>query len=125
MKKLAVFLAPVLLVLSFATINLSAPQAAFAAPKDEICEGIGEASGEGCGDGEELTNVVHNIINIFSIIVGIVAVIMIMVAGFKYITAAGDSTALTSARHTLTYALVGLGIVGFSQTIVKFVLDKI
>lgn len=63
-------------------------------------------------------------INIFSVIVGIVAVVMILVGGFRYITSSGDSAKLTSARNTIVYALIGLVIVVFAQFIVKFVLDK-
>lgn len=98
---------------------------AVSSPKDEICAGIGEANDGSCGNGADLTNVIRNIINIFSIIVGIVAVIMIMVSGFKFITAGGDSGNVTSAKHTLVYAIVGLIVVALSQFIVKFVLDKL
>jgi hypothetical protein len=45
---------------------------------------------------------------------------MIMVSGAKYITSRGDSGAVSSAKNTLIYALIGLVIVFFSQTLVKF-----
>jgi hypothetical protein len=124
MKK---FLVPTLLTLTSLVTMVLAPLPAYvsaASPKDEVCKGISDASGSACGNTGSLTNVMRNIINIFSMITGIVAVIMVMIAGFKYITAGGDSSNITSAKHTLIYAIVGLVIVALAQAIVKFVLDR-
>ena len=96
-----------------------------ASAKEEVCKGISDVNGSNCGKTDSLTKVMQNIINIFSIITGIVAVVMVMVAGFKYITASGESSNITSAKHTLIYAIVGLVIVALAQFIVKFVLDKV
>jgi hypothetical protein len=125
MKKLTFILASALLLISVAVVSFQLAPEVAAAPKDEICEGIGEANSGDCGDGDDLSEVFADVINIFSVIIGIVAVIMIMVAGFKYITAAGDSSSVTSAKHTLIYAIVGLVIVAFSQAIVQFVLKNV
>ena len=113
--------------LFFAGSGLVAPSTVLAGSSaDEVCKGIGAVDGSGnCTQDNSLTNVVRNIINIFSIVVGIVAVIMIMVSGFKYITAGGDSGSITSAKQTLIYAVVGLVVVALSQFIVRFVLDQI
>jgi hypothetical protein len=128
MKRI-LFTIGILLSLGFAGLALQAPATVLAGDaQSEICKGIGAASGTGntcSGGGPSLTTVVRNIINIFSLVVGIVAVIMIMVAGFKYITAAGDSGSLSSAKHTLIYAMIGLVIVAMSQFIVQFVLDRV
>jgi len=72
-----------------------------------------------------LSKVVTAIINIFSVIIGVTAVIMIMVGGFRYITSGGDSSNITSAKNTVVYAIIGLVIVAMAQFIVKFVLDKL
>lgn len=126
MKK-RIVLATLALVSLFAAALALQPSTALAAssPKDEICAGIGEANDGSCGNGGDLTNVIRNIINIFSIIVGIVAVIMVMVSGFKYVTSGGDSGNVTSAKNTLIYAIVGIVVVAFSQFIVQFVLTKV
>lgn len=75
--------------------------------------------------GKKVNNLLDNIVNLISIIVGIVAVIMIIYGGFRYITSGGDSSKLTDARNTIIYAIVGLIIVAFAQLIVKFVLARI
>lgn len=69
--------------------------------------------------------IVKLIINIFSWIVGIIAVIMIIVGGLKYITSGGDSGNVTGAKNTILYAVVGLVVVALAQFIVRFVLDKV
>jgi cytochrome bd-type quinol oxidase subunit 2 len=65
------------------------------------------------------------IINMFSIIVGIIAVIMIVLGGLKYITSSGDANKITSAKNTILYAIVGLVVVALAQFIVRFVLGKV
>jgi hypothetical protein len=72
-----------------------------------------------------LTTVVRNAIKIFSILIGVVAVIMIMVGGFKYITSGGDSSSISSAKSTILYAIIGLVVAALSQAIVFFVLKKV
>jgi hypothetical protein len=119
-----------LFILSLSVLLFSAwvlqPSLAFASsPKDEICKGVGAATGAGCTSGISLTRVIRNVINIFSILIGVVAVIMIIVAGFKYVTSGGDSGSITSAKQTLVYAIVGLVVTALSQAIVRFVLDRV
>ena len=72
----------------------------------------------------KLTGIIRNVINILSVIVGVVAVIMIIFGGLKYITSGGDSSNVSSAKNTIIYAIIGLIIVALAQFIVRFVLDK-
>jgi cytochrome bd-type quinol oxidase subunit 2 len=73
----------------------------------------------------KVNNTITLVINIFSIVVGIVAVIMIVLGGLKYITSGGDSNNVTSAKNTILYAVVGLVVVALAQFIVRFVLGKV
>jgi len=68
--------------------------------------------------------VLRKIINIFSIIVGVIAVIMMVYGGFRYITSGGASERVTSAKNTILYAIIGLAIVALAQVIVRFVLQQ-
>ncbi len=127
--KLNTILAVGVLLASLAVLVFAHPLAhvsALSANQQAICDSIG--SGTDCGastnGGTNVNSVIRTTINLFSGIVGVVAVIMIVVSGFKYITAGGDSAKVTSAKNTLVYALVGLVIVALAQTIVKFVLSK-
>lgn len=72
-----------------------------------------------------LDKFIHNIVNVLSAIVGVVAVIMIIFGGFRYITSGGNDTSVTGAKNTILYAIIGLVIVALSQVIVHFVLRRI
>ncbi|HSW99360.1 MAG TPA: pilin [Candidatus Saccharimonadales bacterium] len=74
---------------------------------------------------QKIQDIVTLVVNLFSIVVGIIAVIMIVVGGFKYITSGGDSGNITSAKNTIVYAVIGLVVVALAQFIVKFVLNKV
>ena len=69
-------------------------------------------------------NIITTIINIFSIVVGGVSVIMIIVGGFRYIISGGNDSSVSGAKNTIIYALIGLVIVALAQLIVHFVLAK-
>lgn len=80
-----------------------------------------------CPAGESTTrlnSIIKTVINILSLVVGVVAVIMIIFGGLKYITSGGDSSNVSSAKNTIIYAIVGLVVVALAQFIVRFVLDK-
>lgn len=74
------------------------------------------------GPGANLTRIIMTIINIISVIVGAVAVIMIIIGGFRYVTSGGNDSSVASAKNTILYALIGLIIVALAQVIVRFVL---
>jgi hypothetical protein len=84
--------------------------------------------GGGAKTGAQATKAVNNtittVINILSVVGGIVAVVFIIIGGFRYITSAGDSSKVGSAKNTILYAVIGLVIVALAQIIVHFVLAK-
>jgi hypothetical protein len=83
--------------------------------------------GQGCtpsSSGKNLVDVITDVINIFSWIVGAVSVIMIIYGGFRYITSAGNDANVTSAKNTILYAIIGLVIVALAQVIVRFVMTQ-
>jgi hypothetical protein len=61
---------------------------------------------------------------IISVVVGIVAVIMIIYAGFRYVTSGGKDDSVKGAKNTILYAVIGLVVVALAQIIVHFVLSK-
>jgi len=73
---------------------------------------------------DKVNNIITTVINLFSLVVGIVAVIMIIIGGLKYITSGGDSGNITGAKNTILYAVIGLVVVALAQFIVKFVLGR-
>lgn len=129
-----------LILLSVTLLTFGAPVlvpvAVSAACNNNIQNNIGAGvdGATGSGQGSTCTDVSSNgtgslqavakkVVNIFSIIVGIVAVIFVIYGGFRYITSGGDSGSVGNAKNTLIYALVGLVIVALAQLIVHYVLS--
>ncbi|HEX4774053.1 MAG TPA: pilin, partial [Candidatus Saccharimonadales bacterium] len=116
------------LALSLAVPVLAAPGIALAAtpsdcpggstPQGQALTGIGQT---GCDD-SGVQKVVHAVINILSLVVGIIAVVMIINSGLKYITSGGDAQKVANAKGTLIYALIGVAIAALAQVLVHFVL---
>lgn len=127
MKKLF-YTTLVALAVTFGGTLLLSPQTAGAqTPKEQICAGVNVvAGGSNCSGGDaQINKIVDAIIDVFSIVVGIVAVIMVMVGGFKYITSNGDAGNVSSAKKTIIYAIVGLVVVALAQFIVQFVIVRL
>lgn len=74
---------------------------------------------------DQVAGIISTIVNLFSLVVGVVAVIMIIIGGLKYITSGGDSGNVTGAKNTILYAIIGLVVVALSQVIVRFVIEQI
>lgn len=80
---------------------------------------------EATNSNDSVNKIITTVINIFSLIVGVVSVIMIIIGGLRYITSGGDSGNVTNAKNTILYAIVGLVIVALAQIIVHFVLSRV
>ncbi|HEY5267595.1 MAG TPA: hypothetical protein VII94_00470 [Candidatus Saccharimonadales bacterium] len=94
-----------------------------------LCSGAsgditGSPSSCGTAAGTTVNNTIKLVLNLFSAIVGIIAVIMIIIGGVKYITSGGSSEKTSSAKDTILFAIVGLIVVALAQVIVQFVLNK-
>lgn len=72
-----------------------------------------------------INSLVKTAVNLLSAIVGIVAVIMIIIGGFRYVTSGGNDTSVTSAKNTILYAIIGLVVVALAQVLVRFTLSKL
>ena len=72
-----------------------------------------------------INSLVKTAVNLLSAVVGIVAVIMIIVGGLRYVTSGGNDTSVTSAKNTILYAIIGLVVVALAQVLVRFTLSKL
>ncbi|HMS32426.1 MAG TPA: pilin [Candidatus Saccharibacteria bacterium] len=123
------------LILSFGLFGAALPVTSVSAQSsiaDKVCSGVLSTSGEegadasSCQeDGDNSFNtIITRVINIFSVIIGAVSVIMIIIGGFRYIISGGDQNSVTAAKNTIMYAIIGLVVVLFSQVIVRFILTN-
>jgi hypothetical protein len=126
MKFLSLLIATFLVsfsVLAFSSTQLVSAQASIA------CDGITDAAGNSaCDDGNDgsstLQSAVKAGLNLLSVLAGIIAVVMLIIAGVRFITSQGDASSTTSARRGVIYAIIGLVIVALSQLIVQFVVTR-
>lgn len=69
--------------------------------------------------------VLTNITNTILYIIGIIAIIMLIFGGIRYVTSGGDSKKVTDAKNTILYAIVGLVVALLAFAIVNFVLNAL
>ena len=117
------------LLIATAGPAIPANAALFEGSVNQACQGtqLEESDSSSC-DGTRTDNRVADILrlvlNIFSWVTGVIAIIMIIIGGLKYITSGGDSAGVNSAKNTLLYAVIGLVIVAMAQILVRFVVKK-
>jgi heme/copper-type cytochrome/quinol oxidase subunit 2 len=118
-----------------AAMPLAFAASAYAAEgiQQNLCAGANLNVNTDCNSGgitdaqaqQRINDILHSIINLFSLVVGIVSVMMIIYGGLKYITSGGDSGNVGNAKNTILYAIIGIVIVALAQFIVRFVLTKV
>lgn len=90
--------------------------------------GVGTSAQEGFkaigGTGNEsLPGVIGTVVDLLLYFVGALSVIMIIYGGFKYVTSAGDTSAVASAKNTILYAVIGVIVSVLVYSIVHFAVD--
>lgn len=74
------------------------------------------------GDGAGEEGIFTTITNILLFIIGAIAVIMLVIGGIRYTISGGDSTAVTAAKNTILYAVIGIVVAILAYAIVNFVI---
>jgi hypothetical protein len=68
--------------------------------------------------------VLNGVLNSFYVAAGIVAVVYVVIGGYRYTVSAGDSTAIVKAKDTILYAIVGLIIITLAFSTTWFVIGR-
>ncbi|MDP3994377.1 MAG: hypothetical protein Q8P91_00915 [bacterium] len=69
----------------------------------------------------DLEEVFKNVVNVVLGFAGLAFFVLLLVGGFKFMTAGGDPKAIDSARKTLTSAVAGLLIVILAYLVLVFI----
>ena len=122
MKKYLKYILPLILIIVL-FVGVALPQTVSALT---LQEGAEAARCDGCpkdlfGD----TGAFKQITNTVLYIVGIIAVIMLIIGGVRYVISGRDSKKVTDAKNTVLYAIIGLVICFFSYAIVNFVITSL
>jgi len=101
---------------------------ASASTKDNIDEQLQMAGGEAWGtipEKESLATIIQYAISAFLGLLGIIFIVLIIYAGFNWMTAGGDEEKVTKAKETLTRAVIGLIIIIAAYSITYFVFNAL
>jgi hypothetical protein len=56
---------------------------------------------------------------------GVFAVVVIIIAGWQYVTSGGEAAKIQGAKNALIYAVVGLVVIASASIIIRIVLSSI
>lgn len=96
----------------------------------DVCNGVKDSSI--CNDSSSVNptdpitgndGIIMKVVKVISYVIGFVAVLMIIIAGLKFVTANGNSENISSARNTILYAMIGVAIAVIAPLIVRFVIS--
>lgn len=73
----------------------------------------------------DLQTTVTRIINVALSLLGIVAVVIILIGGFEWMTAGGSEDKVETAKKRIMYGIIGLAIILSAWAITKFVLNAL
>lgn len=121
MKKLARIILPIILAAVVVTVGLTSSVSAMT-----LKEGAEAARCDGCPSnlfGE--TGIFRQITSTILYIVGIIAVIMLIWGGIRYVVSGGDAKKVTDAKNTVLYAIIGLIVAFLAFAIVNFVINAL
>ena len=89
---------------------------------NEYLTNFGETAGYG---GAPLPQVIGRIVKIVLSLLGLIAVIIMIVGGFVWMTSGGVVDKVTKAKKIISSGLIGLLIIVFAYTIVSFVMGRL
>lgn len=91
----------------------------------ELDVGLSYAEGTGLSNTQDIRIIIARIIRIIIGFLGIIAVGLIMYAGWLWMTSEGEAEKVEKAKKTLTNAVIGLIIIMASFAIASFILNKL
>lgn len=101
-------------------------------PTEDFCRNNPNATSSSvCQEQSKQESIVGNdgilitITNFISWLGGVLAVILVITAGFLYVTSGGDSNKVKKAKDIILYVAIGLFIIVISRIIVTIVINEI
>ncbi len=94
------------------------------AQSGEVQNGVNSVKPGGIGT-TTLQGYIQIVINVLLGTIGVVAVIMLIIGGFRYVLSQGDEKATKGAKDTILFAIVGIVVAILAFAIVNFVIGSI
>ncbi len=96
-----------------------------AAANAQLDAGIGATEGAAGSNATDINTVIQNVINVLLFIIGAASVIMLIIGGIRYVVSGGEQGAVTNAKNTILYAIVGIIVAILAYAAVQFVFDTL
>lgn len=94
------------------------------APVTNGLQAVGEAGGLAGGE-TDLITIIGRIINIVLGLVGVILLVLLLYAGYLWMTSGGDATKVDQAKRIIRNAIIGLIIVVSAFAITRFILEQL
>lgn len=92
---------------------------------DDAEDNLGTVAGETGLEEADLTETIGKLIGVLLSFLGVIFLLLIIYAGFTWMTARGDSKAVDKAKDMLVTSVVGLVILLSAYAISSFVIDSL
>ena len=122
LRKLANYKVGLVILATLAFSLASAPAALAQTAADTLGLTYGTTTGLGSRD---VRTTIASIINVALGLLGIVALVIILYGGFKWMTAGGNDDQVAEARKIIIAGVVGLAVILSSYAIANFVIDQL
>jgi len=90
----------------------------------QIDWGLSYAQNVGLGT-REVRDVATTVIQTLLGVLGILALVIILIGGFRWMTAAGNEENVATAKKTIAAGVIGLAVIFFAYAIVAFVFNVV
>lgn len=129
-----------LFLVSLVSVMTLSPAALFAVsfnPIKETCSEAGQGTGTNssnalCADAADNTDITggesslfSDVVNLLALAAGVIAVIMIIIAGISMMTSNGDAQKFQTARNTIIYTVIGIVVIVAARSIVIFIFNEL
>ncbi len=116
--------------------TLGAPVLAHAATNPNACDSTNNltiSGGIACGAPSSASQtplfgkggLFQKIADVLIFVIGAISVLMIIIGGLRYVLSAGSASAVTGAKDTILYAVIGVVVATLAFAIVQFVISHV
>lgn len=72
----------------------------------------------------DANSVLNGVLNTIYVAAGIIAVVAIILGGYRYVVSSGDATSITKAKNMILYAVIGLIVIIAAFAVTWFVIGR-
>lgn len=122
----SLLIVPVLALGVSAVVPAIQPTTAHAVFEQSLQDGANASKSEDQPDSlfEGDNAIFRTIVNVLLFIIGAISVIMLIIGGIRYVVSGGDSSAVTAAKNTILYAVIGIIVALLAYALVNFVIGS-